>query len=145
MKKTNALFSTSLLLSAFFVSGLATADVNIIPTTPSSQDLIITVTSLSDQEETTVENGVKHHAKLFILNIFNTTDKPLSFATKNGCFKAENEDGSVSITQKIIDPEILKVLPPKGESRGYAVFSTKDTSVLKTNYVIWSTNCSYHK
>lgn len=146
MNKTLKYITFTIAISFAFVSNVTLASEKVVSHIPSPKDLMIVSSyNINQNAEATVENGIKHHAKMYILSIYNTTDKPLSFSTKNGCFKAEDESGNVSVTQKIVDPELLKNLLPKSEQRGYVIFSTKDDSILKTKYVTWSTECSYNK
>lgn len=132
------IFITSTLIG----NSVALADDDAKPVTSASDIIII---SSSDQSAqfllTSTENGVKHYARIFDLTVYNSTDKVLSLATKSGCFKAENETASISIVQKVVDPDLLKELPAKSESRGYIIFSSKDNSVMDTKFVTWSSGC----
>ncbi|PHM29697.1 DUF4354 family protein [Xenorhabdus budapestensis] len=135
------------LVSLLFLPLIANAvDVNskTVNNIPSEKDIFITVSD-SILVTSTTENGVKHYSKKFFIEVFNSSDKNLSFATDIGCFKAEDYDGVISISQKIVDPVLLNPLSPKGENYGYIIFSSKDHSVLKTKFIVWSTDCSYMK
>lgn len=127
-------------LAAFSAQATGVAIADAVPT---PQDILIVSSSNQNEQLTTSEAGVKHYAKKYILDIYNATDKNLSFSTHHGCFKAEDEAGAVSITQKMVDPTILKNLPAKSDGHGYVIFSSKDNSVLKTKFVTWSSDCSY--